>query len=67
MLTNDMAYATMMYKFPSGSDPKGTPAQLQNDAFDIIIVDDDDITDALKDGWFLNPDEARNPVKTTKK
>lgn len=42
---------TMLYKHPGSHDIHG-------DKFDYCIVSDDDVDDALNDGWFLTTPEA---------
>ena len=49
--------SVMLYKYPG-------PHKIHGDNFDYIIVDDDNVYDAIKDGWFKTTDEAKiGPVK----
>lgn len=44
---------TMLYKHPGQHEIHGS-------TFDYIIVDESDVEQAIKDGWFLTTDEAKN-------
>lgn len=48
-----MKSPTMLYKHPGKH-------QIHDSAFDYIIVDESDIEQAIKDGWFLTTDEAKS-------
>jgi hypothetical protein len=48
---------TMLYKHPG-------PHEIHGDKFDYVIVEDDAIEAAIKDGWALTTDEAKaGPAK----
>lgn len=47
-----MKSQTMLYKHPGKH-------EIHESSFDYIIVDDVDIEQAIKDGWFLTTDEAK--------
>ena len=47
-----MKSPTMLYKHPGQHEIHGSN-------FDYIIVDESDIEQAIKDGWFLTTDEAK--------
>jgi len=47
-----MKSPTMLYKHPGKHEIHGS-------TFDYIIVDEVDIEQAIKNGWFLNTDEAK--------
>ena len=49
--------STMLYKHPG-------PHEIHGDKFDYVIVEDDAIEAAIKDGWALTTDEAKaGPAK----
>jgi len=48
-----MKSPTMLYKHPGKHEIHGA-------SFDYIIVDETEIEDAIKDGWSLTTDEAKN-------
>ena len=52
--------AVMLYKHP-GKHP------MHGDMFDYIVVDEDGVSAALKDGWSKTTDEAKAPKKPAKK
>lgn len=47
---------TMLYKHPG-------PHHFHGGDFDYIIVEDDKVADAIKDGWALTTTEARDSGK----
>lgn len=47
-----MKNATMLYKI-------GTRLQWEGASYDTIIVDEDDIPEKLKEGWYRHPIEAK--------
>ena len=55
----------MLYKYPG-------PHSLHGDKFDYIVVNDDGVDNALKDGWAKTTDEAKagtekpKPLRKTK-
>jgi len=52
--------STMLYKHPG-------PHDIHGDKFDYLIVEDDAIEAAIKDGWSLTTDEAKaGPAKPTR-
>ncbi len=48
-----MKSTTMLYKHPGQHEIHGSN-------FDYIIVDESDVEQSIKDGWFLTTDEAKN-------
>ena len=48
-----MKNATMLYKI-------GTQMEWEGVSYDTVIVDEDDIDEKLKDGWYRNPLEAKS-------
>ena len=50
-----MKSPTMLYKHPG-------PHEIHCSTFDFIIVDECEIAQAIKDGWHLTTDEAKNVV-----
>jgi predicted trehalose synthase len=48
-----MKSPTMLYKHPGKHEIHGSN-------FDYIIVDESDIEQAIKDGWFMTTDEAKD-------
>jgi hypothetical protein len=48
-----MKFPTMLYKHPGQH-------EIHGNNFDYIIVDESDIEQAIKDGWFLTTDEAKS-------
>ncbi len=52
-----MKNATMLYKFPGAHEMHG-------DKFDYVIVDEDEIAQAKKDGWHLTTTGAKEAAET---
>ena len=52
--------SVMLYKHPG-------PHEIHEDMFDYIVVEDDAVEAALKDGWCKTTDEAKNGVKPVAK
>tara|TARA_R110000787_G_scaffold84374_4_gene180888 strand:+ start:3964 stop:4155 length:192 start_codon:yes stop_codon:yes gene_type:complete len=48
--------AVMLYKHPG-------PHSLHGDKFDYIVVNNDGVDDAVKDGWSKTTDEAKAVLK----
>jgi hypothetical protein len=49
----------MLYKYPG-------PHSLHGDKFDYIVVNDDGVDNALKDGWAKTTDEAKAGTEKSK-
>ena len=52
--------SVMLYKHPG-------PHEIHGDMFDYIIVDEDAVENAIKDGWRKTTDEAKAGVKPVAK
>jgi len=52
--------SVMLYKHPG-------PYQMHGDMFDYIIVGDDEVDAAVKDGWMKTTDEAKNGAAKPKR
>lgn len=52
--------SVMLYKHPG-------PHEIHGDMFDYIIVDEDAVEGAIKDGWCKTTDEAKTGVKPVAK